>query len=429
MGEPVIPNATIFVDLNRNNTLDAGEPSTLTLDDGTYTFTGLATGTYVIREVVSSGYSQTSPTTVGGILWPIGTSNPAVGNVTPTSITTSLAQGQVYRTNVSITLPNTGALTNLVDVFLLFDDTGSFVNNSPIVRAAFPDIITRLNASLPGINLGFGVGRLKEYANFASEYSSGRPFILNQPIVAASTAGYLTSIQAALNRTAPGYGGDQPETDIEALFQVVTGKGFDGNNRTATTIANGTTDPIAPGDPFYFQIASGFGTSVANGVVSAIQNAVTNVAVDIEVRASDPRVHLTSVPGVRMGIGSGMTSAFDIEIVGDGAPRRFDLQFVRAGTNVVLGSIPVVLGTPIEGDGYHYDELEDGEIEIEDDFGDHGVDTGLTNLVPSFAKGSDKLELEDSGLNQYVGWATAISPGGPLPTKPTMDCWIRMSQQ
>ena len=34
--------------------------------------------------------------------------------------------------------PTPGALTNLVDVFLLFDDTGSFVNNSPIVRAAFP---------------------------------------------------------------------------------------------------------------------------------------------------------------------------------------------------------------------------------------------------------------------------------------------------
>ncbi len=40
----------------------------------------------------------------------------------------------------------------------------------------------------------------------------------------------MTSIQAALNRTTPGYGGDAPETDIEALFQVVTGRGFDGNN-------------------------------------------------------------------------------------------------------------------------------------------------------------------------------------------------------
>ena len=33
-----------------------------------------------------------------------------------------------------------------------------------------------------------------------------------------------------------------------------------------STIANGTADPIAPGDPFYFQIASGFSTSVVNGI-------------------------------------------------------------------------------------------------------------------------------------------------------------------
>ena len=558
-GEPTIPNATIFVDLNRNNLLDSGEPTTQTSIDGSYLFTGLPSGAYVIREVVSSGYSQTSPTTVGGILWPAGTSNSAVGNVTPTSITASLANGEKYTGNVSITLPNTGALTNLVDVFLLFDDTGSFVNNSPIVRAAFPDIISQLNTSLPGINLGFGVGRFEEYANFASEYSTGRPFILNQPIVAASSTGYMTSIQAALNRTTPGYGGDGPETDIEALYQLVTGKGFDGNNngtvldsgnaglastqltpgpsgdvpsfasftadaansvmpaagnvggagfrsgalpivllatdigfayqpkgettivgaggaslpvsaltqtsrsttpfnsgagiqetitglnalgalviglgtntaanvdprqqlesiskltgatnRTTATIANGTTDPIAPGDPLYFQIASGFSTSVASGVVSAIRNAVTNVAVDIEVRASDPRVHLTSLPGIRTGIGSGMTASFDIEIVGDGAPRRFDVQFVRAGTNVVLGSIPVVLGTPIEGDGYHFDELEDGEIEIEDDFGDHSSGVTTSNAAPSFVKGSDQLVTEDSGASQFMGWATAISPG------------------
>ena len=45
----------------------------------------------------------------------------------------------------------------LADVFLLFDDTGSFRFNSPIVRAAFPNIIAELESRLPGIDLGFGV--------------------------------------------------------------------------------------------------------------------------------------------------------------------------------------------------------------------------------------------------------------------------------
>ena len=229
-GEPGVGGATIVLDLDRDNVFDSGEPSTVTSADGSYSFTDLSPGAYVVREIVSPGYERTYPTTVGGTLWPGGVSNPAVGNVSPLSITASLAKDEFYRQTVSLTLPNTGALTNLVDVFLLFDDTGSFVSNSPIVRSAFPDIINQLQTALPGIDLGFGVGRLEEYGSFASEYATGRPFILNQPIVAASTSGYMAAIQAALNRTTPGYGGDQPETDIEALYQVVTGLGFDGNN-------------------------------------------------------------------------------------------------------------------------------------------------------------------------------------------------------
>src|SRR3954463_9835278 len=101
--------------------------------------------------------------------------------------------------------------------------------------AAFPQIISTLQAALPGVDLGFGVGRFEEYANFAAENATGRPFILNQPIISADTPGFAASIQAALDRTAPGYGGDQPETDIEALYQMATGAGFDGNNNGTTT--------------------------------------------------------------------------------------------------------------------------------------------------------------------------------------------------
>ena len=526
---------TVYIDLDRDNAHDAGEPITTTGIDGSYAFTGMNPGAYVIREVEDEGYHQTYPQKKGGILWPTGVSNPAVGNVTPTSITTVLDVGQSYRRDVSITLPNSGGVTNMVDVFLLFDDTGSFVNNSPIVRAAFPEIMTQLQTALPGINLGFGVGRMEEYANFASEYATGRPFTLNQSIVSAATTNYLTSIQAALNRVAPGYGGDQPETDIEALFQLVTGRGFDGNNngtttdsgaaglastqltpgasgdvpafstftadaannvlapqgtlggagfragalpivllatdtgfayqpkgetsitgvggltlplsaltntsrattpfssgagiqetitglnalgalviglgtnpldttaprstleaiskltgainRTTTSIANGTTNDIAPGDPLYFQIASGFSSSVSNGVVNAIQNAVTTVAMDITVQASDPRVQIINHSGTRTNVGAGQTATFDIEIVGDGKPHRFDLQFVRAGTNVVLGSIPVVIGTNILGDGYEYDDLDDGEIEDDDHFGSQHE--GLHDKYLDVVSGSD----------------------------------------
>jgi hypothetical protein len=557
--EPGLPGITMYLDLDRDDMFDADEPSTITGEDGSYVFHDVPPGAYVVREISSPEYEQTSPTTVGGDLWPSGVSNPAVGNVDPTSIEVSLAEDETYRRTVSITLPNTGALTDRVDVFLLFDDTGSFVNNSPIVRGAFPDIIANLQSALPGIDLGFGVGRFEEYANFASEYASGRPFVLNQPIVAATTAWFMSAIQAGLDRTTPGYGGDEPETDIEALYQLVTGKGFDGNNngslldsgpaglaasqtnpgssgdvppfasfvadpaqgvlgaagniggggfragalpiillatdtgiayqpkgeasitgigglnlplstltetsrpttpfgsgagiqetitalnalgalviglgtnpeasfdprqqleaisrltgatnQTTTTISNGTTDAIAPGDPLYFQIASGFAASVANGVVSAIQNAVTNVAVDIDVRASDPRVHLVNHSGIATAVGSGDTASFDVEFTGDGIPHRFDLQFVRAGTNVILGSIPVVLGTPVPGDGYEFDEIEDGEIEDDDYFGRHRRDVSIVNVAPSFVGGSDQLVLEDAGLVVVSNWGSDITAG------------------
>jgi VCBS repeat-containing protein len=519
LDEPTVAGAKVYIDYDRDGVHDADEPSTITDENGVYTFVGLTEGAYVVRSDVSAGYLPSYPTTTGGVLWPEGTSHAAVGDVSPRSITTVLAQGETFVEHVSLTLPTSGALTNLVDVFLLFDDTGSFTNNSPIVRGAFPEIISRLEASLPGIDLGFGVGRLEEYGGYAYEYATGRPFILNQPIVAASTPGYQAAIQAALDRTTPGYGGDEPETDIEALYQLVTGAGFDGNNngsvldsgpaglsstqldpgdsgdvpsfasfradlaanvlpaagnvggggfrsgslpivllatdtgfafqpkgeavvtgaggvsvpvsdlvgtsrpdtpfnsgaglqqtvtalnalgalviglgtnseanldprqglealskltgavnKSATTIDNGTIDSIAPGDPLYFEIASGFSTSVANGVVNAIQNAVTQIAVDIDVIASDPRVRIVNRSGPAPGVAAGQTAGFDIEFIGDGRPHRFDLQFVRQGTNVVLGSIPVVIGTPIPGDGYEFEDLELGEIELESDFGEY----------------------------------------------------------
>ncbi len=553
VGEPGVEGVTVFVDLNRNNQLDADEPRTLTAADGSYAFTGLAAGAYVVREMVPADYVQTFPQTVNGILWPSGTSHASVGDVTPGSLQFSLSENETHTEHVKLTLPATGALTNMVDVFLLFDDTGSFTDNSPIVRSAFPQIISSLQTRLPGIDLGFGVGRLEEYGSFADEYADGRPFVLNQPIVAASASGYSQSqvqsaIQAALDRMAPGYGGDTPETVIEALYQMVTGAGFDGDNngstqdsgpaglastqitpgnsgdvpsfasftsdptngvlspsgniggagfrsgalpiiitatdtgfayqpngettitgvdglsvpvtditfngrgttpfdagagiqetvtglnalgalviglgtndlasqdpriglealasltgavnRTTTTISNGTTDAIAPGDPLYFLIGSGGDPLVGNiaeGIVAAIEGAVTAVSVNVTLRSSDPRVKITSSPGSLRGLTAGQAAEFDVTFTGDGRPHRFDLQFVREGTDVVLGSIPVVMGTPIAGDGYEFEDCHDGELSDDVNFGNQRATTVPVNHAP-LASGDSYAIDQDSVL-------------------------------
>ncbi len=576
-GEPGVPGVTIFIDLNRDNVFDDGiEPSTLTGTDGSYEFLDLDVGAYIIREVVPAGWVQTFPQTGSpdGILWPGGVSNLPVGQVSPKLIQISLAKGETQTSTVSLTLPTTGALTNMVDVFLLFDDTGSFTSNSPIVRAAFPSIISQLQSRLTGIDLGFGVGRLEEYGGFASEYANGRPFILNQPIVAADVTGFEASIQAALDRVAPGYGGDTPETVIEALYQMVTGAGFDGNNdgdtldsgaaglastqinpgssgdvpafssftadatngvlapsgtiggagfrsgalpiiitatdtgfayqpkgdptvdiigidsttlpvsaftdssrgttpfssgagiqetvtglnalgalviglgtadsasaaprsglealarmtgainQTATSIPNGTPDPIDNGDPFYFKIGSGGDPlvgNIADGIVAAIDGAVTSVNVNVTLRASDPRVHISFTPGVILGLGAGDTATFDVTFTGDGRPTRFDLQFIRAGTDVVLGSIPVVLGTPVAGEDYEYEDCKDGEHSQGLDFGNQRLDDIKPNVAPSFVVGTDPTVAEDSGAHTAMAWATGISPGSASEVSQLVD--------
>lgn len=59
-GEPGLPGATIFIDLNGNNTPDAGE-TRITDASGTYSFTGLVPGTYVVTQILPNGTVNTTP--------------------------------------------------------------------------------------------------------------------------------------------------------------------------------------------------------------------------------------------------------------------------------------------------------------------------------------------------------------------------------
>jgi protocatechuate 3,4-dioxygenase beta subunit len=56
-----LAGVTIYIDSNNSGSLDGGEPTTTTAPDGSYSFTGLMPGTYVVREVVQSGWVGTAP--------------------------------------------------------------------------------------------------------------------------------------------------------------------------------------------------------------------------------------------------------------------------------------------------------------------------------------------------------------------------------
>ncbi len=107
LGEHTRSEVTVYIDSDRDDVYDEGEPTTVTGVDGSYAFVGLVPGAYIVREVSDHG-PKTYPTTGGGILWPAGNSNPAIGNVTPGLIEKSLTDGESYTQTVSLTLPNSG---------------------------------------------------------------------------------------------------------------------------------------------------------------------------------------------------------------------------------------------------------------------------------------------------------------------------------
>ena len=145
-----------------------------------------------------------------------------------------------------------------VDVFLLFDDTGSFAGTAPALIDVFNQIVLDLQVALPGVDLAFGVGRFEDFGggweDLSNEDPDGRPFILNQAIIRTTTPQFDSAIATALGNEGPGYGGDGPETAIDGLWQVATGVGFDGNGDGTTSnsgpagAVSTQTDPGISGD-------------------------------------------------------------------------------------------------------------------------------------------------------------------------------------
>jgi len=60
-GENPLVGITVYIDENANSSLDVGELTSITNDDGFYFFAGLDAGTYDIRQELQTNFSQTTP--------------------------------------------------------------------------------------------------------------------------------------------------------------------------------------------------------------------------------------------------------------------------------------------------------------------------------------------------------------------------------
>lgn len=138
-GEPGLTGQTLYLDLNNNGVLDAGEPSTTSAASGSYSLSGLAAGTYVVRQVL-----------LGGVLLDMPSSGNYQVTVNGTSNITSQNFGNVL-TNIAapLTIPPSTP----------FPSQGNA--NADYVQALFRSLLLR-NADQGG--LSFWTGQLNSGA-------------------------------------------------------------------------------------------------------------------------------------------------------------------------------------------------------------------------------------------------------------------------
>jgi Ca2+-binding RTX toxin-like protein len=134
-GETGVPSRTVYIDLNKDGILDNGEPSTTTDSAGYWQFTGLAAGTYRVREQNLPGIRHTDP---------IGTANFYDVAVT-TGTTASAVYGKLFGETTVLTTPapilaiNTGGPTFVLNSGVTYTAdagfTGGTATDSPFAVA------------------------------------------------------------------------------------------------------------------------------------------------------------------------------------------------------------------------------------------------------------------------------------------------------
>src|SRR5262249_56877977 len=61
--DPGLAGWTVYIDANNNSVLDPNEEFVVTGADGHFTLGGLTPGTYIVREVLKAGFTQSEPVT------------------------------------------------------------------------------------------------------------------------------------------------------------------------------------------------------------------------------------------------------------------------------------------------------------------------------------------------------------------------------
>lgn len=109
------------------------------------------------------------------------------------------------------------------DIGFLIDTTGSMSGTADAMAAEFGTIVNDLSSTIPDAE--YGVATYDDYAYGSYGYASSgdKPFILKQQIT-SNTSGVSSLLKGGI---CCHYGGDGPESSMEALYQGMAGNGYD----------------------------------------------------------------------------------------------------------------------------------------------------------------------------------------------------------
>ena len=152
----------------------------------------------------------------------------------------------------------------LGDVIFVLDTTCSMQGTLDAMAAEFSQILTSLETTIPDAE--YGVVTFDDY-NFGSMGNSGdKPFWLKQEVT-SNTA----QVQTVLNGIVLHDGGDIPESSVEALYQTLTGAGYDQNCNGAYDSGTDVPPFIAePSDPFGGLWGAQVGTFPGGGDIGGV---------------------------------------------------------------------------------------------------------------------------------------------------------------
>jgi hypothetical protein len=126
-----------------------------------------------------------------------------------------LGLGETYQFDMSVE-----ALIREADVVFTFDTTGSMGNTLNTLTSTFPDVYPEVDALFESVN--YGVASFADYRYSSMGSPGDYPFVMRQQLTDD-----VAEVETQMGYLQPNGGNDSPESTIEAVYQTLTGAGYD----------------------------------------------------------------------------------------------------------------------------------------------------------------------------------------------------------